>query len=131
MKKISLLLATAVVLFFVSCEEKELTSLEGTKWKERYERNGTWSQVELTFTSTHATYVETNSANNYSEFTGTYTFNPPVIVIVSDHWTFWGNSPVVTINCQSHHEGTVSGKIMTIGIHHYGDVIAISELKRQ
>ena len=131
MKK--LLFITISILLLTSCkkEEKELISLEGTRWKFfKYYEDGGWGQKELTFTDTHVTYLGTTHDNCSSTFTGVYTFDPPTVVIVSDHWIYFGDQPNVTVEMTNHHQGTVSGRTMTIGIQ-FSDVVAITDFLRQ
>ena len=113
-----LLLTSISFLLFSSCEkeEKELTTLEGTTWKYReYDEESGWTYDELTFTATHATYTVTGDDGLGSTFTGTYTFDPPAVEIVSNEWTFWNSESERTFETRElHHEGTVSGKNMVI-----------------
>lgn len=134
MKKL-LLLTVISTVFFAACEkdEKEPISLEGTRWMVSGCNEGGCGQKELIFTATHATYLGKDSSGNYSSFTGTYTFDPPAVEIVSNQWTFWGNQPERTLDTQElHHTGTMNGKTMNIVIWPwFGDVIMELELKRQ
>jgi hypothetical protein len=119
MKRLLIVLAAVGIVFFTSCErDKEITSLEGTTWEHRYEYNdGSWSEIELKFTATHATYTRTNSANKKESFTGTYTFDPPNVVIVDD--------------VEAWHEGMVRGRTMEIGIRESPDLVMIVFLEMQ
>jgi hypothetical protein len=143
MKKILLPVVAAVgMLLFCSCvkstapePEPELPvvegkSLAGTTWKNRFDDNEDWMEEKLTFTATHATYAETNSAGNNMNFTGTYTYDPPTVVITSNCWNFPPPTGVLEAPGNIHHEGTVDGQILTIGIQVY-DMVGIIELKKQ
>jgi hypothetical protein len=142
MKKALLMALTAAgMAFFFACEksapgsEPELPdvedkSLAGTTWKSRFEDKEEWMEEELVFTATYATYTETNSAGNGMNFTGTYTYDPPDVVITSNYWNFPPPIGVQEAPGDIRHEGTVDGQTMTIGIQGY-DMIGIIELKKQ
>jgi hypothetical protein len=119
MKKIMLFLAVIGVAFCTSCK-KELTSLEGTTWVVYYRDwigSDHWSMYKLSFTSTHATYVETHSSNNKLRIEGRYTFDPPNVEIVSNSFTLFGEPPIGTFSTpEEHHLGTVDGKTMRMTI---------------
>jgi hypothetical protein len=125
-----LLLAAVGIAFLTSCEkEKEITSLDGTTWLERVESNdGSWSETRLEFTSTHATITETFSNRGSDVFTGTYTFDPPDVVIVGDVWVFEGVP--FTMPYEMRHEGTVKGRTMEIEIQAF-DMIMETYLEMQ
>jgi hypothetical protein len=126
MKKIPLLLAIVGIVFLTSCENEN--SLEGTTWKFRREfRDGGWIEETLIFSSTDATYHKTSSnrGNKDSDFTGTYTYDPPRVVIEQEVIGF-DNQPAVLL-----HKGTVERKTMTIGIYESLDMVAITEFKKQ
>jgi hypothetical protein len=105
-------------------------SLAGTTWKSRFEEGEEWMEEKLVFTATHATYTETNSAGNDMNFTGTYTYDQPTVVITSNCWNFPPPTGTQEAPGYIHHEGTVDGQTMTIGIQVYG-MVGIIELKKQ
>jgi hypothetical protein len=118
MKK--LLLAAICLVFFSSCE-KEITDLTGTIWgSDRVADN---HYVELVFTATHATITE-SYLESVGTITGTYTFDPPVVLIYSD---FYMSDGTLT---QIAHKGTIKGRTMEIGIQS-GDEVMIITLKKQ
>lgn len=96
MKKTLLLLATVTgIAFLTSCEKFDSeytgTTLTGTTWKSVRIKNadGSWYQDELTFTSTHATYVrKTDYGSTGGPFTGTYSFDPPTVIIETSGMDF-------------------------------------------
>lgn len=121
------------MLFFSSCEknEEELTSLEGTIWKVRtYYDNGEWGEDKFTFTATHVTFLGITDDGHSATFTGTYTFDPPEVMIISNDYAFGENEKFETP--EIHHKGTVSGNIMKLEFRPlFGDIIINLELKRQ
>jgi hypothetical protein len=144
-KILSVAVAAAGMALFFACENGVPTptpepepdppvvegkSLAGTTWKNRFEDKEDWMEEKLVFTATHATYTETNSAGNGMSFTGTYTYDPPEIVITSNCWNFPPPTGVQEAPGEIHHEGTVEGQTMTIGIQVY-DMVGIIELKKQ
>jgi hypothetical protein len=105
-------------------------SLAGTTWKSRFEDNGDWMEEKLVFTATNATYTETNSAGNDMNFTGTYTYDPPTVVITSNSWNFPPPTGVLKAPGDIHHTGKVEESTLTIGIQVY-DMVGIVELQKQ
>ncbi len=133
MKKIlSLFFALLCLAHFSSCD-KEFKSLSGTRWVKHTEwTDDDWSNYELSFTATHATYTETISNGNCTTFTGTYTYDPPNLEIVSNSVTFFDEPPTGTYEYPFDiiHKGAVNRKTMEIGIQTF-DEIMIVKLTRQ
>jgi hypothetical protein len=139
MKKMSILgVLASGALLLCSClqsaagpeQEEEEPTLAGTTWKSRFEDAGDWMEEKLVFTATHATYSETYSSGSTMNFTGTYTYDPPTVVITSNSWNFSPPSSVMKAEGDIRHEGTVEGQTMTIGIQTI-DMVGIIELKKQ
>lgn len=134
MKKLLLLITIAGVAFFISCEndyEGEITSLAGTYWKKHTEYdNGNWSSIEVSFTDTHATIVETFSGGGMDVFTGPYTFDPPKVVITGDLWLY-NDFPDVFYPMGLEHEGTIKGNTMKLWIQETHDSFGGVTLTKQ
>lgn len=130
MKKLSLILTMVGLAFFISCE-KEITSLEGTVWSAKTEigHDEGHNEIELTFTATQATITQTFSWGGTSTFTGTYTFDPPIVLISGDMW----NSDELPLEMPYGmvHRGTVKGHSMEIHIQETCDMIMITTLEKQ
>lgn len=110
MKKLLLLTALLCGALCTSCV-KEITSLDGTTWT-----NG---NSKLVFTSTDVTYTAVNG----SDFTGTYTYDPPTVTITATVQMELGTMPVDMT-------GTIRKKTMHIGIKS-GDMIMYTDLEMQ
>lgn len=123
MKRI--LLLTTLICSALCCSscEKDLTSLDGTTWTDGYTTTeGVWREYRLVFTSTHATY--TDSYKSGTNFTGTYTYDPPTVTISA---AVSGEAGMAVVDMT----GTIKKKTMHIGIHQTDDLVAMMDLKKQ
>jgi hypothetical protein len=125
MKRLLILVVAAIGLGFCFSCEKELKSLAGTYWTDEIEIS---PKVEIVFTETPATIIETYSGGSKDTWMGTYTYDPPNVDILTHEFTAaeWG----VVSDPNHHHLGTISGRIMEIGIA-YDDQVMIVKIKRQ
>ncbi len=89
MKKILLIIAVICVGFLSSCkkDERELKSLAGTTWKASIATLDD-EIFELRFTETHCTLSHTSAQGVKTDFTNTYRYDPPVVMIVN------GDNPI-------------------------------------
>ncbi len=95
MKKILVLLAAVTAVVLVSCgteipeppeppkppEKTILSSLEGTVWKNRYEKDEFWLEVEMAFSESEATFIEKTSEGFERNLTLPYSYDPPKVKI--------------------------------------------------
>lgn len=95
-------------------------SLAGTSWKSRWIQDESWwpegTEIQIDFTETEATYSETHDNGVYLHFTGTYTYDPPVVVVSSNYWIEGEDIGEYRVEFPYDitHEGTVDGKTMII-----------------
>ncbi len=121
MKKIILFLAVVGLTFLSSCEGVNSSHyLEGTIWK--------GAGTEIVFGTTHATITQDMGRERPNVFTGTYTYDPPKVMISGDVWDFEGRW--IQFDYEVNHIGTVKGSTMEIGIIIF-DMGTITKLKKQ
>jgi hypothetical protein len=134
MKKLLILLATISVALLTSCD-KELNSLEGTRWGALYEYDdGSWIDMEIYFGSTHATITDrySDDPGKMTTLTGTYTFDPPNFEITGDTWIdIWTGGGYSYYMGTRVHTGTIEGRTLTYSIWQTDDIIYTGELERR
>lgn len=114
-------------------EDESKESLAGTRWEMHVDDAYGNREYVFEFTSTHVTFSG-NDPINKSNFTGTYTYDPP-LVIISEEPKVWPYNFHTGERgewvCQMRHEGSVEGDTMRLGLFLTVDEVMILDLKKQ